>query len=143
MALNFPNSPTLGQVYTSGLFSWAWDGTVWASNTSTVSGATGFTGATGPMYPRTTTAITGATGLIPSNDVALVDCTLGPVTLSLPPVATSTNAVLTIKKIDGTTNNLTVKGNGSELIDGSNKQIISYQWSSITVICNGSKWFMV
>jgi len=29
MAIDFPNSPTVGQIYTSGDKSWIWDGTVW------------------------------------------------------------------------------------------------------------------
>ena len=35
MALNFPNSPTIGQVYTDSIsgFSYEWDGTVWKSYT--------------------------------------------------------------------------------------------------------------
>jgi hypothetical protein len=32
MALNFPASPTLDQIYTSGGSSWKWDGTTWKSN---------------------------------------------------------------------------------------------------------------
>jgi hypothetical protein len=37
MALNFPTSPTLNQVYTYGDKSWAWDGTSWLSiNTTSV-----------------------------------------------------------------------------------------------------------
>lgn len=35
MALNFPSSPTLNQVYTSGTSSWIWDGTSWRSNNAT------------------------------------------------------------------------------------------------------------
>jgi hypothetical protein len=56
MPLDFPASPTLNQVYTSGLRSWTWDGSFWVSSTSTISGATGLTGATGA------TGLDGATG---------------------------------------------------------------------------------
>jgi hypothetical protein len=38
MALNFPSTPTVGQVYTSGSQSWTWNGTVWASSTGTSGG---------------------------------------------------------------------------------------------------------
>lgn len=34
MALNFPSTPTVGQVYTSGSQSWTWNGTVWAAPSS-------------------------------------------------------------------------------------------------------------
>lgn len=36
-ALDFPSSPTIGQTYTANGGVWRWDGTVWASNNSTVS----------------------------------------------------------------------------------------------------------
>lgn len=30
-AIDFPNSPTVGQIFTSGTRSWIWTGTVWDS----------------------------------------------------------------------------------------------------------------
>lgn len=38
MAIDFPNSPTVGQVFTVGSRSWKWDGTIWAiySNTPNI-----------------------------------------------------------------------------------------------------------
>lgn len=35
MAMNFPDSPTVGQVYTVGSRSWTWDGTTWNGKAST------------------------------------------------------------------------------------------------------------
>jgi microcystin-dependent protein len=34
MAINFPDSPTNGQIFTSGSTSWIWDGTKWGLNTN-------------------------------------------------------------------------------------------------------------
>ena len=34
MALDFPNSPTVGQIFTSGTTSWTWDGTKWVVQAS-------------------------------------------------------------------------------------------------------------
>lgn len=36
-AIDFPNSPTSGDVFTVGSRSWKWNGTAWASNNVTVS----------------------------------------------------------------------------------------------------------
>jgi hypothetical protein len=48
MPLNFPDSPTLNQVYTSGSNSWQWDGTAWnAISSSLVVSSYGPTGPTG------------------------------------------------------------------------------------------------
>ena len=100
-------------------------------------------GATGATYPTSTPTLTGATGLTLSNAVIFANCTTGSFIITLPPVSTSTNSMITIKKIDSTANTVTVKGNAAELIDNSNTQIISTQWVSITVVCNGSNWYIV
>jgi hypothetical protein len=61
MPLNFPNSPSLDQIYTVGSNSWQWDGTVWnAFSSSSVgpagpTGAAGATGATGSFNTTTKT----------------------------------------------------------------------------------------
>ena len=52
MAIDFPDAPTVGDVFTSGSQSWQWDGVAWQLIISTVVGPTGPTGAasdvTGP-----------------------------------------------------------------------------------------------
>ena len=52
-ALDFPNSPTLNEVFTSGGTSWKWNGTVWnvVRSTAGATGPSGPTGATGPSGP--------------------------------------------------------------------------------------------
>lgn len=75
MPLNFPDSPSLNEIYTSGSNSWQWDGTVWnalssssvgpagpTGATSTVPGPTGPTGPTGPQGIQGPTGATGAIG---------------------------------------------------------------------------------
>lgn len=47
MALNFPSSPTLNQVYTSGTSSWIWDGISWRSNNTSQYPAAGIPVSTG------------------------------------------------------------------------------------------------
>ena len=55
MPINFPSSPTVGQIFTQGSRSWEWSGSAWnAKNTSY--GPVGPTGPTGPV------GATGATG---------------------------------------------------------------------------------
>lgn len=48
MPIDFPNSPSLNQTFTSGATTWIWTGTVWNTVTTAV-GATGPTGPTGPV----------------------------------------------------------------------------------------------
>jgi hypothetical protein len=61
-AIDFPNAPTgPGQLFTSGVQTWQWDGTTWNLVVSTVVGATGPTGPQGAA--STVTGPTGATGV--------------------------------------------------------------------------------
>ena len=36
MAINFPNNPTVGQIYSFGGYSWQWNGSYWESYSTTV-----------------------------------------------------------------------------------------------------------
>ncbi len=48
----------------------------------------------------------------------LCDCTAGPITISLPALATYEERVFFLKKIDGTSNEVTVSPNGAETLNG-------------------------
>lgn len=64
--IDFPDSPTLNQVFTAGAKTWQWDGTKWAGIATTgpqgPAGPKGDTGDVGPMGPAGPTGATGATG---------------------------------------------------------------------------------
>lgn len=66
MPLNFPDSPSLNQVYTSGSNSWQWDGAAWNAISSSTVGPAGPMGATstvpGPTGPTGPQGIQGPTG---------------------------------------------------------------------------------
>lgn len=71
-ALDFPSSPTLGQVYTSGTLSWTWNGTSWVS-TTTASGAV----ASGAIYENSQTVLANYTLTTDKNGLSA-----GPVTIA-------------------------------------------------------------
>ena len=62
MPLNFPDSPSLNEIYTSGSNSWQWDGTVWNALSSSLVGANGAVGSTGATGPAGATGAIGPTG---------------------------------------------------------------------------------
>ena len=62
MPLNFPDSPSLNEIYTSGSNSWRWDGTVWNALSSSIVGIDGTTGVTGATGPAGATGAIGPTG---------------------------------------------------------------------------------
>lgn len=75
--------------------------------------------------------------------VFLVDASSAAVTATLPAAATYPDRMITVKKVDSSTNSVTVDGNGSETIDGSTTQVITTQYVSITMISDGSEWFIL
>lgn len=77
------------------------------------------------------------------NEVILWDATSGNKVVNLPAASTSTNFVIDIKKTDSSSNTVTIDGNASETIDGELTKILSSQYESITVICDGSNWFII
>ncbi len=57
MAINFPNAPTLGELYVNGSTTWEWNGTTWD-----VVGSIAAQGPTGPKGDTGETGAVGATG---------------------------------------------------------------------------------
>jgi hypothetical protein len=69
MAINFPDSPALNELFGVGDQIWYWDGYVWrislaqgATGPTGPTGPIGLTGATGPTGPQGVTGPTGPTG---------------------------------------------------------------------------------
>ena len=60
-AIDFPNSPSVNDLFTSGLQTWIWTGTTWNLVVSTVVGSTGPTGPQGS--PSTVAGPTGPQGI--------------------------------------------------------------------------------
>jgi hypothetical protein len=61
MPIDFPDSPSLNELFTVGDVTWYWDGTVWRISNS--QGATGPTGPTGPLGPTGPQGIQGIQGI--------------------------------------------------------------------------------
>jgi len=75
-------------------------------------------------------------------EVILCDCTSNAITVNLPS-AIGNQARLTIKKIDSGGNAVTVDGQGSQTIDGSETATLSAQYASVTIISDNNNWFIV
>jgi hypothetical protein len=94
----------------------------------------------GPIYPQTITRTTG-THAATDRQFILCDTSGGNITLNLPAAASSTNAQISIKKTDAA-NTVTIDGNGAETIDGAATAVLSSQWEMISIICDGTSWFI-
>ncbi len=115
-------------------------------------GGVGPQGPTGPTGPAGADAIGGPVAIsiktanytaLTSDNVLLGDATTAPFTFTLPTAASAIGQVFFFKKIDATANVVTVKGNGLELIDGSNTFLISTQYAAVTVVSDGTQYWIL
>jgi hypothetical protein len=77
-----------------------------------------------------------------TSTVYACDATAASFSANLPPAATVIGRIYTIKKITAA-NTVTITGNGAELIDAANTLALTTQYSSRTVISNGTNWEVI
>ena len=75
-----------------------------------------------------------------SDDIIVCTASL---TITLPAVATSTGKVLTIKAKTGGAASIIIDGNASETIDGATTKTLASDFSTATIVCDGSTWHIV
>ena len=64
--------------------------------------------------------------------------------VQLPAVATDRRLFIKDKSGNAATNNITVKTNGSEEIDGSSSDLVlSTDWASVQIVSDGTKWYII
>jgi len=90
-----------------------------------------------------TTKTTAYTAVAGTDKIILCNASGGLLAIGLPAVSGNTGISFTIKKIDSSVNVVEIDADGSETIDGLTSQIISVQYQSITVFCDGSTWWIL
>jgi hypothetical protein len=75
------------------------------------------------------------------NDGVLADASGGTVTVTLPSPGAGDNVA--VKKIDSSSNSVTVEQNGSESIDGSTSITLTEQYEALTLWSDGTDWFIM
>jgi hypothetical protein len=76
-----------------------------------------------------------------TSDVTLVTTAAATITMTLP--APVTGQVFTVKKVDNGAGSAVVDQNGSETIDGATSKTLSSQYESVTVVSDGTNWFVI
>lgn len=101
------------------------------------------TGGSGGGY--TVTSVTGAThneagveGII----VLLCDATAQNITVNLP-TAVSNLATIVVKKVDSSSNTVTIDGDTTETIDGGATAVIRVQYASVDLISDDTNWRII
>lgn len=80
--------------------------------------------------------------LTTSDEVVLASASLLSLTMTLP-TAVSNKNMYTIKKTDSSTNTITVAPPGGQTIDGGGSAVLKVQYASVSVVSDGSNWFIV
>ena len=80
--------------------------------------------------------------LTDSDEVVLVNAAGATVTVTLPTAVGNTN-IYRIKKIDSSTNAVTIATTSGQTIDGGATASLLVQYVSVSVISNGSNWFVI
>ena len=86
------------------------------------------------------TTITINTTLTTSEVVVLCDAVSNVITVTLPAASSNTGKRYYISKIDASAHDVIVDGNASETIDGGLTAVMTSQYESITIVCDGSNW---
>ena len=115
-------------------------------------GPTGPAGPTGPQGvpghdaaggPVAISTKTSSYTVLLTDNVLLANCVGGNIVFTLPAASTATGHVFYCKKIDNSSYTMTIQGNGSDIIDGSNTQVVSTQYESLTLVTDGTSWYLI
>lgn len=91
-----------------------------------------------------TRKVTSSGNILTTDSVILVD-TSAAVTLTLLTAAVADGKSYTVKDYIGSAsvNNISFATEGSELIDGSSTMTINQNFGAVTLICDGTNWFVI
>lgn len=85
-----------------------------------------------------------ATGALAVDDgLVLANATAGNITLTLPTAASASGLRIAVKKTDASLNTVTIDGNGAETIDGAANRVLLTQYAVVTVMSDGTQWWVV
>lgn len=96
-------------------------------------------GATRGAYRSVTTS-----GNVVSGDYLIIaDAAGGAITMTLPQAALVPGRIYVFKRINSGANAVIVDPSGAETIDGAATYTLSAQWNSVTIMSNGTAWFII
>lgn len=77
------------------------------------------------------------------NNLFLLDASSSAVTITLPAAATAGTDFVVYFKATDITNTITIDGNSTETIDGATTQTLDFLYESITIVCDGTEWWII
>lgn len=124
-------------------------GTLAVTGATTLSSTLAVTGnltlSGGIFTPATAVAAATYNILVTDKILGVTYTTTGACAIDLKTAQTTSGRVITIKDAGGLagTNNITITTEGSQLIDGAATKVISTNYGSVTLYCNGTNWFSI
>lgn len=88
---------------------------------------------------RSRTVASPATSVTVSSDINLCTAGAGGITLTLPSASGNTGRIIYIKKVDSAAGNVIISGS----IDGGSQKILYYQYESMSLVSDGSSWYII
>ena len=134
-----PDSGAGPPTHTAPIGTFYWD----LTNNVSYQNNDGGTGWTKTGGSKSLIAKAGAYTITTSDEVVIADAAAASFTLTLPTAVGNTGKVYWIKKIDATANTVTVDGDGGQLIDGAATAVLTTQYEAITVISDGTEWWVL
>jgi hypothetical protein len=86
---------------------------------------------------------TGAYTATVSDYVILCDASGGAFTVSLPAASGMARLILHVKKTDSSGSAVTIDGDSTETIDGDQTIDLSLQYESVTIVSDGTSWYII
>jgi hypothetical protein len=78
-----------------------------------------------------------------ASDYTIICNNSGGITITLPAASGAPGRVYVIKKISGLLSNVTIDPNGSETIDGFATRILTLQFETAMIQCDGTGWYIL
>ena len=97
----------------------------------------------GGTFADVETITAASDSLVTTDHTVLCDCTSNSIALAIPASSVQQGNNYVIKKIDSTANTVTITPDSPATIDGAASQTLNFQHQSITLVSDGSNWFIV
>ncbi len=130
------SAPTGVRSDTAGIFSLDVDGTAHLFAVNDADEAVQLTGLRVLQVSSTPITLTTET-------VVLVDASSAAVVINLPAASAFVNQLVHVKKTDSSANSVTIEANGSETIDGQLNVVTAVQFTTTTVVSDGTEWHII
>ena len=117
------------------------DGTLDCNSTAEIQGDLSLNSA----FKGSVTAVSGSYTIASGVYILTADSTSNSFTVTLPAASSNSGRIIMVKDSGGNShsNNITISRNGSDVIDGEASIVLESPYAAVTLVCNGSNWFIL